>query len=63
MSSGERLRYLTVAEVAELMRVSRMTVYRLVNRGELPAVRVGRSFRVTEDDVNDYLRKSFFDVG
>ena len=36
----------TVAEVAELMRVSKMTVYRLVHSGELPAVRVGRSFRV-----------------
>ena len=39
------------------MRVSKMTVYRLVHSGELPAVRVGRSFRVPEDDVNEYLRK------
>jgi excisionase family DNA binding protein len=38
--------FLTVAEVASLMRVSKMTVYRLVHNGELPAVRVGRSFRV-----------------
>lgn len=42
------LRFLTVAEVAALMRVSRMTVYRLVHAGELPAVRFGRSFRVPE---------------
>ena len=46
-----------------MMRVSKMTVYRLVHGGELPAVRVGRSFRVQEDDVDDYLRKSFFDAG
>jgi len=26
-------------------------------------VRVGRSFRVTEDDVNEYLRKSFYNAG
>ena len=39
-------KFLTVAEVAEIMRVSKMTVYRLVHSGELPAVRVGRSFRV-----------------
>jgi excisionase family DNA binding protein len=45
------------------MRVSKMTVYRLVHSGELPAVRVGRSFRVPEDAVNDYLRKSFFQTG
>lgn len=42
------VRFLTVAEVAEVMRVSRMTVYRLVHSGELPAIRFGRSFRVPE---------------
>ena len=56
-------RFLTVAEVAAMMRVSKMTVYRLVHSGELPAVRVGRSFRVVEEDVNDYLRKSFYSAG
>ena len=56
-------RFLTVAEVATVMRVSKMTVYRLVHGGELPALRVGRSFRVREDDVNEYLRKSFYNAG
>jgi excisionase family DNA binding protein len=57
------VRFLTVAEVAGAMRVSKMTVYRLVHGGELPAVRVGRSFRVPEDAVNEYLRKSYFQAG
>jgi excisionase family DNA binding protein len=57
------VKFLTVAEVAAVMRVSKMTVYRLVHSGELPAVRVGRSFRVSEEDVNEYLRSSFFDAG
>jgi excisionase family DNA binding protein len=57
------IRFLTVAEVAAAMRVSKMTVYRLVHGGELPAVRVGRSFRVPEDAVNDYLRKAYFRAG
>jgi excisionase family DNA binding protein len=48
--------FLTVAEVAALMRVSKMTVYRLVHAGELAAVRVGRSFRVPEQAVHSYLR-------
>ncbi len=56
-------KFLTVAEVAAMMRVSKMTVYRLVHNGELPAVRVGRSFRVTEEDVDEYLRKSFYSAG
>lgn len=51
--------FLTVAEVAATMRVSKMTVYRLVHSGELTAVRVGRSFRVPEQAVHDYLRHAF----
>ena len=65
-STSERalaeVRFLTVAEVASVMRVSKMTVYRLVHGGELPAVRVGRSFRVPEQAVHDYLRDSFVET-
>ncbi|MEO8518421.1 MAG: helix-turn-helix domain-containing protein [Dermatophilaceae bacterium] len=56
------VRFVTVAEVASLMRVSKMTVYRLVHSGELPAIRVGRSFRVPESAVHDYLQSSFIDT-
>jgi excisionase family DNA binding protein len=67
MGSGERplseVRFLTVAEVASVMRVSTMTVYRLVHSGELPAIRVGRSFRVPEQAVHDYLREAFIEAG
>jgi excisionase family DNA binding protein len=66
MASNERplseVRFLTVAEVASVMRVSKMTVYRLVHNGDLPAVRVGRSFRVPEQAVHDYLRDSFVET-
>jgi excisionase family DNA binding protein len=57
-SGLSEMRFLTVAEVAALMRVSKMTVYRLVHAGELTAVRVGRSFRVPEQAVHDYLREA-----
>ena len=56
------VRFLTVAEVASIMRVSKMTVYRLVHAGELPAIRVGRSFRVPENAVHQYLQTSFVDT-
>ena len=55
--------FLTVAEVAEIMRVSKMTVYRLIHAGELASVRVGRSFRVPEKAVKDYLDSSYYEVG
>ena len=56
------VRFLTVSEVAAMMRVSKMTVYRLVHAGELPAVRVGRSYRVPERAIHDYLRQSYVDT-
>jgi excisionase family DNA binding protein len=66
MASNEQpladVSFLTVAEVATKMRVSKMTVYRLVHNGELPAVRVGRSFRVPENAVQAYLRSSFYEA-
>ncbi|GAA2329558.1 helix-turn-helix domain-containing protein [Saccharopolyspora halophila] len=58
-----QVRFLTVAEVAKLMRVSKMTVYRLVHAGELPAARVGRSFRVAEKDVHNYLEHAYYNAG
>ena len=48
-------RFMTVAEVAEIMRVSKMTVYRLIHSGEMPAIRVGKSFRVPEAAVSQLL--------
>lgn len=50
---GDRL--LTVGEVAGTMRVSNMTIYRLIKSGQLAAVRVGKNYRIRESDVNRYL--------
>ncbi|MQB00340.1 MAG: helix-turn-helix domain-containing protein [Actinobacteria bacterium] len=56
-------RFMTVAEVARRLRVSNMTIYRLVNSGQLPAVRVGRGYRIRTDDVNKYLNERYMDTG
>jgi excisionase family DNA binding protein len=58
-----RARFLTVAEVAALMRVSTMTVYRLIRAGELASVRVGKSYRLREDDVDRYLSARYHQAG
>jgi len=57
------VRFLTVAEVADMMRVSNMTVYRLVHSGELPAVRFGRSFRIPESAVAAAIETPQAEVG
>jgi excisionase family DNA binding protein len=50
-------RYMTPNEVAADLRVSSMTVYRLIHSGELPAVRIGRSFRVALGDLDAFLQE------
>ncbi len=61
--SFAKARFLTVQEVADLLRVSSMTVYRLIKAGDLPAVRVGRSFRVRDTDVDVYLASRYTQAG
>jgi excisionase family DNA binding protein len=65
ISSDEALwsdiRFLTVAEAATILRVSRMTIYRLVHSGELDAIRVGRTFRIPEIAINQYLRDAYIE--
>jgi len=56
-------RFMTVAEVATLMRVSTMTVYRLIKAGDIPAVRVGKSYRLREDDVDKFLSSRYTQAG
>ena len=55
--------FLTTEEVLEYLQVNLRTVYRLIKAGKIPAVRVGRSFRVPEQAVNDYLASSMFEAG
>ena len=62
------IRFLTVGEVAQMMRVSTMTVYRMVHSGDIPAIRFGRSFRIPESVVLEMAQESvvsdkFYQVG
>lgn len=58
-----KARFLTVAEVAGQLRVSNMTVYRLIKAQELAAVRVGKSYRIAEHDVDRYLAARYTEAG
>ena len=54
---------MTVGEVAQVLRISNMTVYRLISSGQLAAVRVGKSYRLREEDVDQYLAERFTEAG
>jgi excisionase family DNA binding protein len=48
--------FVTVGEVARQLRVSNMTVYRLIKAGNLGAIRVGKNYRIRATEVDRYLR-------
>jgi len=56
-------RFYTVTEVARQLRVSNMTVYRLIKSGQLSAVRVGRGYRIRSEDIRKYLDERYMDAG
>ncbi len=57
MSIVERQSLLTVAEAATILRLSRKTAYKLVNTGDLPAVRIGGSLRIRRVDLDRLLEQ------
>lgn len=61
--SESQSKFVTVAEVASELRVSNMTVYRLIQGGQLPAVRVGRSYRIRSGDFDRYLAEQYTRAG
>ena len=63
MTNDARGGFLTVAEVAVQLRVSTMTVYRLIRSEDLTAARIGRSYRLRQADVDAFLDKRFTRAG
>ena len=49
---------LSTQEVAEILNISKNTVYELIRRGELPSYRIGRKVRIDEIDIEEYKNKS-----
>lgn len=47
--------YLSVTDVAKHINISKMTIYRLIDAGEIPALRVGRSVRILQTDLEQYV--------
>jgi len=47
---------LTVADAAQRLQISPLTLYRMIGRGELPCRRIGRAVRVRESDLERYIK-------
>jgi len=49
---------LSTEQVADILHVSKSTIYDLIKRGEITSYKVGRKVRFTEEDVDNYIAKS-----
>ncbi len=56
-------KYITIPRLAELLGVSRIAVYRRVKKGEIPAMRIGRIYVITDQTVNEILGKKLTEKG
>ncbi len=48
---------MTVSEVAEYFKISEVTTYKLVQEGKIPAVKIGRHWRVKRSDLTEFIEK------
>ena len=55
---GNQNKSLSSQEVADILHVSRSTIYELIRRGDIRSYRVGRKVRFTQDDVDAYIARS-----
>jgi len=51
-------RYLKPSKIAESLNVSRAVVHELLNKGEIPSIRIGKMRRIKERDFQAYLERS-----
>ena len=50
-------KYVTIPELAKLLGVSRIAVYNRVKKGQIPAIKIGRTYVITDRTVTDILGK------
>jgi excisionase family DNA binding protein len=53
----ENKEFYLVEELAKKLRVSSMTIYRYIKAGRLSAFKIGKEFRITEKEFNNFLNK------
>ena len=49
---------LTVVEIAELLNVTKTTIYNMIYKNEIPFIKIGGTYRFNADEVIDYFKKA-----
>lgn len=56
--NGDMIQLMTAQEVADCLRVTEKTIYRLLKEGKIPAIRVGNQWRFDEASISNWLRRN-----
>jgi excisionase family DNA binding protein len=56
-------KYITIPELAKLLGVSRIAIYKRVKKGEIPATKIGRMYVITDQTIADILGKEVTSKG
>jgi excisionase family DNA binding protein len=56
-------KYITIPELAKLLGVSRIAIYKRVKKGEIPATKIGRTYVITDRTIADILGKEVTSKG
>lgn len=54
--TANEIKLYTLQEVADILRVSRQTIYNYVTAKRLRATKYGKEYRVTEEDLRDFIK-------
>lgn len=56
MSNNDKTTYLSVTELAKMLGISRVAVFKRIKKGQIPAVMIGRSYAVSSEDADDIVQ-------
>lgn len=56
-------KYITIPELAKLLGVSRIAIYKRVKKGEIPATKIGRTYVITDQTIANIIGKEVTSKG
>lgn len=57
-NKGKKAIFISVAELAKMLGISRIAVFNKIKKGQIPAHKIGRSYAVSMEDVTDFIHNS-----
>lgn len=59
INDEQEIKFLTVKETAFKLNMSKNSIYRLADHGQIPCYRIGSSLRFDENDVNKFINNTY----